>query len=170
MTATQTHPNIVQRNIQRMVATAWAARALAQFLHLVDRPIFEWSGGRTTLTSLVTGLPIITLTTTGAKSGAARTVPLVALIDGPKLIVIASNFGQAHHPGWYFNLRKNPQAMVTLDHVARSYTAHAAAGPEYDCYWARAVKLYAGYAAYKGRAGDRRIPIMVLTPDGGLSN
>jgi len=107
-----------------------------------------------------------------AKSGELRSVPLVGIPDtGPhsdRLILVASNFGQAHHPAWYYNLRKNPYASVKIGGVARSYRAEEVSGAEYDRCWARAVTLYAGYAAYKTRTGGRQIPILVLMPaDGG---
>ena len=108
---------------------------------------------------------MITLTTIGAKSGQLRTVPLVGIPDGDRWVVIASNFGQAHHPAWYYNLKQHPQATVTQHGRTGDYVAAAASGEEYDRLWQKAVSLYAGYAAYKTRTGGREIPIIVLTPD-----
>ena len=155
--------NILQRAAQRLASTAVMARVMASVLHRVDRPVFQLSSGRTTLTSLITGLPVVTLTTIGAKSGQSRTVPLVAIPDGDQIVLIASNFGQTHHPAWYLNLRANAQATVTQHGITQAYVAHEADGAAYDDYWQRAVTLYAGYAAYKERTGGRRMPILVLT-------
>jgi deazaflavin-dependent oxidoreductase (nitroreductase family) len=92
-------------------------------------------------------------------------VPLVGIPDGERLVLIASNFGQAHHPAWYHNLKKNPQATVTIGTHTGDYAAHEAQGAEYARLWQKAVSLYSGYAAYKERTGGRAIPIIVLTPD-----
>jgi len=166
MTNPSFQPNVLQHGAQRLASTALMASVLARVIHHVDQPLFRLSGGRTTLTSLVTGLPVVTLTTTGAKSGQPRTVPLIAIPDGDQMVLIASNFGQAHHPAWVLNLRATPQATIARNGITRSYVAHEAEGAEYDEYWRRAVALYAGYAAYKERTSGRRIPIMVLAPTG----
>ncbi|MFZ2616407.1 MAG: nitroreductase family deazaflavin-dependent oxidoreductase [Anaerolineae bacterium] len=136
----------------------------ARLMHLLDRPVLRWTHGRSSVTSLLAGLPIISLTTTGAKSGQPRTVPLVAVEDGERLVVFASNFGQAHYPAWYHNLRAHPQARVLLRGQERVYLARETEGAERDAYWAAAVKLYPGYQAYKVRTGGRPIPVIVLTP------
>ena len=100
-----------------------------------------------------------------AASGQPRSVPLVVITDGDRLILFASNFGQAHYPGWYYNLRAHPQATLTVDGQTREYTAREAVGAERDRLWQEAVNLYAGYAAYQRRIGDKRhVPVMVLTP------
>jgi len=120
--------------------------------------------GRTSLTSLLTGLPVFTLATIGAKSGEIRSVPLVGMPDGDRIVLIASNWGQTRHPGWYFNLHAHPEAEISQSGHTRKYRAHEATGAEYERYWNRAGGLYAGYAAYQQRTGGRQIPIMVLTP------
>jgi deazaflavin-dependent oxidoreductase (nitroreductase family) len=89
---------------------------------------------------------------------------LVALEDGEKLVVIASNFGQTKHPAWYYNLRAHPEATVTLRGRTRNYVAHEASASEREQYWQRATSVYAGYATYEVRAGERQIPIFVLEP------
>ena len=162
------NPNFLQTTVRRLAATAPVAALLVPLAHRLDRLALRLSGGRTTAVGLLAGLPLITLTTVGAKSGQLRSVPLVGIPDGDGLILVASNFGQEHHPAWYYNLRKNPYASVKIGGVARSYRAEEVSGAEYDRCWARAVTLYAGYAAYKTRTGGRQIPILVLTPaDGG---
>jgi deazaflavin-dependent oxidoreductase (nitroreductase family) len=78
-------------------------------LHHLDRPVLRLSRGRYSLTRLLAGLPVVTVTTIGAKSGQPRSLPLVALPDGEHVILIASNYGQKHHPAWYYNLRAHPE-------------------------------------------------------------
>jgi deazaflavin-dependent oxidoreductase (nitroreductase family) len=159
-------PNVLQQSVQCVASTALGGRLLIPTLHRLDRIVLQGSRGRTTATSLFTGLPVITLTTIGAKSHQPRSVPLVAIPDGDEIVLIASNFGQKQHPAWYYNLCKNPHAVITRDRRQRNYTARETEGDEYDRYWQQAVQLYAGYAAYKARTEGRRIPILVLTPTG----
>jgi F420H(2)-dependent quinone reductase len=161
----QITPNIFQRAIQRIAATSLGARLLVPSLHRVDRFVLRASGGRTTATAAAAGVPMLTLTTIGAKSGQLRSTPLIGIPDGDRLVLIASNFGQAHHPAWYYNLKKHPQATVALKGRTGDYVASEAEAAEYDRLWQKAVTLYAGYAAYKTRTGGRPIPIIVLTPD-----
>lgn len=160
----QGEPNLLQKAVQSLAATAPVAAVLAPLAHHADRIVLQLTGGRTTATGLVTGLPLVTLTTIGAKSSQLRSVPLIGIPDGERLVLVASNFGQGHHPGWYHNLVKHPYATITIGGVTCDYLATEAAGADYDRYWQHAVSLYAGYAAYKTRTGGRPIPIMVLAP------
>lgn len=58
--------------------------------------------------------PLLLLTTTGAKSGQARTKPMMYILDGERLLVIASNVGAPRHPAWYHNLVAHPEVTVEL--------------------------------------------------------
>lgn len=156
--------NWFQRIVQRLASIAVVSRMLSHFFHLLDKPVLSLTRGRASIGSLAIGLPIVTLTTTGAKSGQPRSVPLVALPDGDRLILIASNWGQTHHPAWYHNLVAHPQAQVLHNGQTLHYSAQGAAGPEYEACWQKAVRAYPGYNAYKARTGGRTIPIMVLSP------
>jgi deazaflavin-dependent oxidoreductase (nitroreductase family) len=113
---------------------------------------------------VLTGLPVIRLTTIGAKSGKLRTLPVVGLSDGDKVVVIASNYGQAHHPAWYFNLRAHPEATLEVPGRTGTYLAREATPAERQIYWRRASDIYVGFPAYQQRTQGRVIPIIVLTP------
>jgi deazaflavin-dependent oxidoreductase (nitroreductase family) len=130
----------------------------------LDRPVLRWSSGRWSAAGLLTGLPTLMITTTGARTGRQRTTPLVGLIDRERVVLVASYFGSHHHPAWYHNLRRHPGAQVSFNGRSGSYVAREADGAEYESYWRQAVELYAGYGAYKQRTGARHIPILVLTP------
>ena len=71
----------------------------------VDPPLLRLTGGRI---SSVYPVPIMLLTTTGAKTGLPRTLPLLYVTDGDHLILIASNYGKTSHPAWYRNLAPTP--------------------------------------------------------------
>jgi deazaflavin-dependent oxidoreductase (nitroreductase family) len=85
----------------------------------------------------------------------------VGIPDGERLILIASNWGQAKHPAWYYNVKANPQVTITRDGVTRPYVAREVMGEERERCWAKAVALYPGYRGYAARAG-RGIPVIVL--------
>ena len=157
-------PNAVQRFGHRLASTAPMAWFLSKTARHADRVVIRLSGGRTTLTSLVTGLPVIFLTTTGAKSGEPRTAPLIAGIDGVKLVLFATNFGGAKNPNWYYNLRAHPQVTVSYRGASQPYMARLADEAERTQYWPMADAMYAGYAAYRERASHRDIPVVVLEP------
>jgi len=136
---------------------------LALVLHHADILLLRLTRGKHTVAEIV-GLPIIQLTTKGAKTGQLRTVPLVSVVDGEMLALIASNFGGKHAPGWYYNLKAHPECEVKFNGAIRKFVARETEGDEYLHYWMTAVSLYAGYEKYKERAAHRHIPVMVLEP------
>jgi deazaflavin-dependent oxidoreductase (nitroreductase family) len=159
-------PNALQRAARRVVSLPPVSAVLSRTLHRLDQPILRWSDGRYSAASLVAGLPMISLTTTGAKSGQPRTVPLVAIPDGRRLILVASNWGRPRHPAWYHNLKAHPGAQVTVDGRTAAWTARELAGEAREAAWQRATALYPGYAYYAQRNGGLRIPVLVLEPGG----
>jgi deazaflavin-dependent oxidoreductase (nitroreductase family) len=110
------------------------------------------------------GYSALMLTTIGAKTGLHRSVALAFFHDGNRIVIVASRGGIDRHPGWYHNLKVHLEAAVLLDSYSGSYTAYEATGEERERLWALACDHYAGYAAYQKRAMDRRLPVMVLTP------
>ena len=110
-------------------------------------------------------MPVLLLTTTGRRSGKARTTPLTFFRDGADLVVIASNGGADRPPDWSLNLRQTPRAVVEIGTDALVVTARAASEQERERLWAVVTATYAGYARYQERT-RRRIPVVLLTPDG----
>ncbi len=157
-------PNAVQRGLHPILRTRLSGWLLARTLHHLDRPVLRLSHGRYSLTSALAGLPVVAVTTIGAKSGQPRSLPLVAIPDGENVILIASNFGQQHHPAWYYNLRAHPEVQLTDEGQTVTYLARETDGAERERCWQRAVDLYSGYARYKERAGQRKIGVFLLTP------
>ena len=156
-------PNAFQRFIHRFLMLQPVSAFLAYYLHHIDEITLRLSRGRWTVTNLV-GLPIVQLTTTGAKSGLPRTVPLVSLVDGEKITLIGSNFGRPKHPGWVYNLKANPECKVRYNGTSQTYVARFTEGHERETYWQMALSYYAGYERYKVRAGEREIAVIVLEP------
>ncbi len=109
------------------------------------------------------GPSMLLLEHVGAKSGVKRTSPLVYFEDGPNLIIVASKGGHPRHPGWFHNLRANPETTVQVGSERRPVRARVATPEERQRLWPRAVKTYGGYADYQRRT-DRQIPLVILEP------
>jgi deazaflavin-dependent oxidoreductase (nitroreductase family) len=130
---------VLRRAMRTAAATAPVSRVYAPTLHWLDKGVHRVTGGRTTFAALVTGLPVVLLTTTGARSGAPRTWPLLGVPVGDQLAVIASNWGAHRHPAWYHNLRANPRAIVVVDGVEVPVRAREVEGEERDRLWRTGV-------------------------------
>jgi deazaflavin-dependent oxidoreductase (nitroreductase family) len=110
-------------------------------------------------------IPIVLVTARGARSGVERTVPLLYFNDGEDIVLIASSYGRAKFPAWYYNLKANPE--VRLEAMGRSgaYVAREVEGADHDRLLELAKKVYRGYDQYEQRtAGIRRIPVLRLSP------
>jgi deazaflavin-dependent oxidoreductase (nitroreductase family) len=154
--------NLVQRFLRRFAASGPGSWLFARVLHRIDRPVYRLTRGRHTFATLVSGIPVVMLTTTGARSGRPRTVPVLGLPTDEGLAVIASNFGQHHHPAWYHNLRADPTGRVTVDGVTRSFRAVEALADQRARIWEQGLKVYPGWSQYERRASNRRIAVFVL--------
>jgi deazaflavin-dependent oxidoreductase (nitroreductase family) len=156
--------NWLQKINTRIAMSAVGAQLSARVMHHLDKWVLKVSNGRATAASLLTGLQILSLTTTGAKSGKPRTVPLVAVpFDDNQLVIIASNWGQQKNPAWYYNILAHPAVTVTRDGRSQSCLAHETEGDERAACWQAALETYPGYAAYERRT-SRLIPVILLTP------
>lgn len=108
------------------------------------------------------GAPMVLLTTTGAKSGQKRVNPLVGLLDGDSLYVVASKAGSPTSPDWYHNLLANPSVEVEFGDERFDATAvPITSGPERDRLYAAQVAAMPGFADYE-KATTRVIPIVEL--------
>lgn len=122
---------------------------------------YEASGG--TEGNLLRGVPVIVLTTVGAKSGGLRKTALMRVEHEGRYAVVASKGGAPEPPQWYWNIRKNPHVELQDGADKRDYTARELEGAEYDEWWARAAAVWPDYDEYR-RKTDRRIQVFVLEP------
>lgn len=136
---------------------SWLIRKLTP----LDRRLLLRSHGRYTVLGPF-GLPTLLLTTTGARSGLPRTTPLLFSRDGDSIVVVGSNFGQAHHPAWSGNLRAHPEAVVTIGGRAIPVLAEQLHGEEAEAAYRRMVELARTYAEYRSRT-DRDIRVFRLS-------
>ena len=124
-------------------------------------PLYRLSGGR--LMGKVNQAPVLLLTTTGRRSGQARTAPVVYLSDGANLVVIGSNAGHSRAPAWSLNLQANPDAEVEIGRGRRPVRARVAEGEERAALWRKHNDQYSGFDEYEART-DRDIALFVLEP------
>jgi deazaflavin-dependent oxidoreductase (nitroreductase family) len=125
--------------------------------------IREQLAGAPIIGSPFTDVPLLLLTTTGAKSGQHRTVPLVYLPDGDRLIVFASKGGAPTHPDWYYNLLAHPQVTVEVGTETFEATAIILTGEERDRLYAEQAERFPQLQfAEKQARTSRKIPAISL--------
>ena len=133
-----------------------------QAANLVHRSIFDASGGR--LLGRLAGMPVVKLTTTGRKSGQARTTMLTSPAkDGDNLVLVASYGGSPTHPHWFLNLRDNPQVEVATREFKGTRKARIATADEKARIWPGIAQRYRNYAGYQEKT-TRDIPLVILEP------
>ncbi len=124
--------------------------------------LYRSTGGR--LGSRMGGFDLLLLITTGRKTGQQRINPLGYIRDDQSYVIAASNGGLDRHPGWYFNLKHNPQVAVQVLDRELQVTAKIAKGEERQRLWTQLVEEAPGYADYQTRT-TREIPVVTLTPE-----
>lgn len=124
-------------------------------------PIYRATRGR--LGGKVGSSPVMLLTTTGKRSGVPRTVPVLYMRDGERLVVIGSNAGNERAPAWSLNLQADPIAEVELAGRRSPVRARVAEGSEREALWQAFNEQYAGFDDYGART-SRDIRVFVLEP------
>ena len=109
--------------------------------------------------------PTMLLTVTGRKTGTPRTVPLIYVEDGGRLVIAAAYAGSDSDPAWWLNLRATPDAVAQIG--TRTFPVRAALAPaaQRDELWRRLVEMYPYFTGYQQRT-SREIPVVILTPRG----
>ncbi len=154
-----------QRFIQRLaMIDLISTRFLAKYLHRMDSTVLRWSNGKKSLTTMLAGIPVVVITSTGARTGKPRTIPVAGIPEGEKIILVPSSFGSKTYPGWYYNLRAFPEIKVSLNGHKEDFVARVGNQEERHDYWQLALHYYPGYRSYKERSAGREIPIIILEP------
>ena len=124
---------------------------------------YEASGGTEATTLRDTGLPVVIVTSRGAKTGKLRKNPLMRVEHKGRYAAVASMGGQPTHPVWYYNIRAEPLVELQDGPVRRDMIAREVTGEEKAQWWERAVAAFPPYADYQKRT-EREIPVFVLEP------
>jgi F420H(2)-dependent quinone reductase len=132
---------------------------IARWFVKAHAAIYSASNGK--LATNMRGSPILVLTTRGAKTGAVRKVPIVPLVEGDRMYVIASLGGAPSHPAWFLNLKADPN--VEVQWFADKYKARARIllEPERSQVWQRVVAAMPGFGDYQKKT-SRVIPVVEL--------
>jgi deazaflavin-dependent oxidoreductase (nitroreductase family) len=110
------------------------------------------------------GMPAVELHTVGRKSGRPRTTMLTApVVDGDRVVLVASKGGDDRDPDWYRNLVANPDIELTMAGRRRPMRARQASPDEKAALWPAVVAAYRGYAGYQRRT-ERDIPVIICEP------
>jgi deazaflavin-dependent oxidoreductase (nitroreductase family) len=127
---------------------------------------YESSGGQRANTLLDTGMPIIVVTTRGARSGKIRKTPLMRVEHNGEYALVASKGGAPTHPVWFYNLTADPKSVAIQDGSEPfDVEVRQITGDEKAIWWERAVAAYPPYAEYQANT-DREIPVFVATAKG----
>ncbi|SMQ21183.1 deazaflavin-dependent oxidoreductase, nitroreductase family [Streptomyces sp. Ag82_O1-12] len=125
--------------------------------------LYESSGGKEGTTLQGSKMPVVVLTSRGARSGKLRKTPVMRVEHEGRYAVVASLGGSPKHPVWYFNLLADPHVELQDGPVKQDMTAREVTGEEKAAWWERAVAAYPAYADYQKKT-DREIPVFVLEP------
>jgi deazaflavin-dependent oxidoreductase (nitroreductase family) len=122
---------------------------------------YEKSGGTSGTT--LRGMPVVILTTRGARSGKLRKTPLMRVEHAGAYALVASQGGSHKHPVWYYNVKADPRVELQDGPVRRDMTAREVNGAEKAVWWARAVEAFPDYEGYQQKT-EREIPVFVVEP------
>ncbi len=126
------------------------------------RTILHLSGGRVLGSAF--GMPVVELHTVGRTSGRPRSTMLTApVIDGDRVVLVASKGGADRDPDWYRNLVAHPEIELTMAGRRRPMRARPASAQEKAELWPRVVAAYGGYGGYQQRT-ERDIPLVICEP------
>jgi deazaflavin-dependent oxidoreductase (nitroreductase family) len=151
-----------RRSVRLLVTSRPVAQLSSRLLPGLDRFAFRVTRGRFTFSAWVTGLPILLLTTRGARTGEPRNARVLGIPDRDGFIIVAANFGQRANPAWYHNLRAHPRVSVAAEDAGGTYYARELSGAERERGFQRALSLNPGWQRFQKRAGERAIPVIRL--------
>jgi deazaflavin-dependent oxidoreductase (nitroreductase family) len=126
------------------------------------RAIVRLSNGRVLGSAF--GMPAVELHTVGRKSGQPRSTMLTApVIDGDRVVLVASKGGDDRDPDWYRNLVAHPEIELTMAGQRLPMLARRASAAENAELWPRVVAAYSGYGGYQRRT-ERDMPLVICEP------
>jgi deazaflavin-dependent oxidoreductase (nitroreductase family) len=109
------------------------------------------------------GMPLVLVHNVGAKSGKEYVTPLVYLHDGDNYVIFASKGGAPENPGWYHNLKAEPNVPIEVGDQKLDVVATEARGDERDRLYSAQEAAQPQFAEYATKT-DRKIPVIVLSP------
>jgi F420H(2)-dependent quinone reductase len=141
----------------RLGGTRLGVVGIGRVVSPLQRRLYQASGGRVSPTG---GAPVLLLTTTGRRTGIQRTVPLLYLRDGQRLVICNVNPGFERPNPWTLNLRAHPHARVQVGRDTFEVIARVASGAEIDRYWPGLVRIWPAYQVFYDRGGARSVFVL----------
>lgn len=127
----------------------------------IHTAVIRLSGGR--MGNTMGGAPILLLHHVGAKSGKKYASPLGYVEDDGVYAVVAAAAGAPTNPGWFYNLKKNPNTTIEIEGRSINVTAEVAPKAKRDQIWADVSAKHDYFPEYQAKT-SREIPIMLLRP------
>jgi deazaflavin-dependent oxidoreductase (nitroreductase family) len=149
------------RMAARLGGTRFGVLAIGRVISPVQRRVFRWTGGRLSLTG---GAPVLLLTTVGRRTGVERTVPLLYLREGDRLVVCNVNPGFERTNPWVLNLRAQPRARVQVRRETWPVLAREATTEELDRYWPGLTRIWPPYQRFHEQGGRRTVFLLDRQP------
>ena len=137
----------------------WELWRVTSYVFAAHAAFYRLLGGR------LVGKNTLLLTTTGRRSGRARQTPLLYARDAQDYIVVASNGGEDRYPGWWHNIRCNPEVEIQVGREHFRCRAEPACDADALRLWGKLTAIYGGYERYRQRT-QRRLTIFRLTRHG----
>lgn len=159
--------SMAHRIVGRLALTPLGLRLIRGVGDRIDPTLLRLTRGRV---STVWPFPAVLVVHEGAKTGRVRTSALVYFTDGGRVILIATNFGGARNPSWYYNVKAKPVVELYGNGIGGHFTAEEVYDAERDRLFQRAKDAPGPYGKYEELAGaeSRRVPVIAFTPlDGG---
>ena len=132
---------------------------------LMAMNVFMYRLSRGALGSKMAGQSVLLLHTVGRKSGKAFTIPLNYYRDAEDYVIVASNWGKEYHPAWFYNLMQQGRTTIQVKARTIGVNASQSAGVEYERLWKVVTSQNDYYVRYQKQT-SRKIPLVILTPDG----
>lgn len=152
-----------RRRFVELATNETLSRLIARSAMPLDRLMLRSTSGRVTATSVMTGFPVLWLTTRGARSSQPRVVPLLGIpTPSRNLAVFGTNFGGERSPGWVHNLLARPQAVVEWRGNRVDVSAEQLDLAAQEPIWETAIAVYPSYANYRTKAAHRTIRVFEL--------
>jgi F420H(2)-dependent quinone reductase len=134
--------------------------AIGRIISPLQRELYRRTGGRLSLTGRA---PVLLLTASGRRTGQPRTIPLLYIRDGDRLVICNVNPGMERPNPWILNLRAEPHARVQVGRTTTSVRARPASEHELAAYWPQLITIWPAYQAFYDKGGQRSV--FVLEPD-----
>jgi deazaflavin-dependent oxidoreductase (nitroreductase family) len=122
---------------------------------------FRASGGKAG--GIFDGKPLLLLHNVGARSGTRHVTPLVYLDDDGRHVIFASKGGAPNNPGWFHNLKAEPNVSIEVGSDTLDVVAEEATGAERERLYSIQEEQQPQFAEYAQKT-DRKIPVIVLSP------